>query len=71
MNLITTSEPVNAVQKEIGATGLLPCPFCGAQPTTDVFEDEEDHFHLVQCANDDCPVEPIATGATAADADDK
>jgi hypothetical protein len=50
------------------ATELLPCPFCGAQPITDIFHDEEDHFHLVQCVNDDCPAAPITTGATAAEA---
>lgn len=45
-------------------TELLPCPFCGAQPLADVFEDEEDYFHFVSCENGACPASVCTTGHT-------
>lgn len=49
-------------------TGLLPCPFCGAQPVADVFEDEEDHFHFLSCENKACPANVCAVGNTGEEA---
>lgn len=50
-------------------TLLLPCPFCGAQPVTDVFEDEECHFHFVNCVNEECPAASVfVSGASPEEA---
>lgn len=56
-------------QKQASApSDLLPCPFCGAQPVADVFEDEEDHFHLLSCENKACPANVCAVGNTGEEA---
>ena len=47
---------------------LLPCPFCGAQPVTQKFDDEELSAHIVTCTNDDCPANPVTSGDTPEDA---
>ncbi len=48
---------------------LLPCPFCGAAPKAEEFNDEEVHTFFVSCVNQDCPAcSVLASGDTPEDA---
>lgn len=47
--------------KKIGKTALLPCPFCGAQPSYK----NDARMKIISCENNDCPVQPAASGLAA------
>jgi len=65
---ILQPEIMHVIDPKTRLVGLLPCPFCGAQPVADVFEDEEDHFHFLSCENKACPANVCAVGNTGKEA---
>ena len=50
--------------KDAPAPVILPCPWCGSQPTIEPWHGGGPHKHAVHCDSEDCKAGPMVTGET-------